>query len=284
MRTAETMMETILRFAREDARVRIVGMEGSRVNTNAPRDRFQDFDITFFVEEIAAFTGDDAWLAAFGNPILLQKPEDMELFEAVEEGYSYLILFDDYNKLDLTLLEMRHLPGYLRADRLRVVLLDKDAAVGRLSAPTDADYQVRRPSPRSFDDCCNEFWFLTVYVVKGLCRGEILYAADHLQLLRDELLRMLSWRAGFEHGFCFSAGKRYKYLERYIPEAVWKRLLATYRTDTYAHGWEALFACHALFREAAAACAEALGCAYPPYDQNVSAFAAACYAEYGSRF
>jgi len=47
---------------------------------------------------------------------MMQKPEDMELFPAELEGYSYLMLFDDYNKIDLKLLEKRYIPYYLKQD------------------------------------------------------------------------------------------------------------------------------------------------------------------------
>ena len=113
MRSAEEMLDAVLSFARADDRILAVGMEGSRVNVNIPPDAFQDYDITYFVRSIGAFTGDDGWLARFGRPLLIQKPEDMELYPAEEPGYSYLMLFDDYVKLDLTLLEPKDLPAYL---------------------------------------------------------------------------------------------------------------------------------------------------------------------------
>lgn len=98
MRTPEEFMELVLTFARENEHIRMVGMEGSRVNKNIPVDSFQDFDITYFADDIGAFTENDSWLSFFGDIVMMQKPEDMELFPAEEEGYSYLILFDDYNK------------------------------------------------------------------------------------------------------------------------------------------------------------------------------------------
>lgn len=82
----------------------------------------------------------------------------MELYPAEEPGYSYLMLFDDYVKLDLTLLEPKDLPAYLAQDRLRTILLDKCGLVGPLPPPTDADYWLQKPSARALDDCCNEFW------------------------------------------------------------------------------------------------------------------------------
>ena len=50
MRTPEEFMDLVLTFARENEHIRMVGMEGSRVNKNIPVDSFQDFDITYFVE------------------------------------------------------------------------------------------------------------------------------------------------------------------------------------------------------------------------------------------
>ena len=53
-----------------------------------------------------SFTSDDKWLDIFGERLILQKPEDMELFPAVEKGFSYLMLFTDDVKIDLTLLPL----------------------------------------------------------------------------------------------------------------------------------------------------------------------------------
>ena len=47
-----------------------------------------------------SFTSDDKWLDIFGERLILQKPEDMELFPAVEKGFSYLMLFTDDVKID----------------------------------------------------------------------------------------------------------------------------------------------------------------------------------------
>ena len=41
------MIEKVLAIAKSDDRVRIVAMNGSRTNRNAPRDAFQNYDIVF---------------------------------------------------------------------------------------------------------------------------------------------------------------------------------------------------------------------------------------------
>lgn len=273
MRTEAQVYDTVLGFAREDERIRVVTLEGSRTNVNIPPDDFQDYDITFFVTDMGSFTADDGWVDIFGERLILQKPEDMELFPAEEKGFSYLMLFSDGVKIDLTLLPLELLEEYFTWDKLVKVLLDKDGTAGQRPVPTDVDYHLRRPTERMFDDCCNEFWNTVPYVVKGLCRREILFAIDHLSdVVRKELLRMLSWKIGIERGFDFSLGKNYKFMEKYLPAELWERLMSTYRMGSYGEMWETLEQCMALFREVSAETAARLGCRYPDYDEKISGY------------
>lgn len=283
MRPEEEMMELILSIAREDNRIRIATLEGSRTNDNIPKDKFQDYDITYFVNRMEVFTEDDEWLGRFGKIIMIQKPEAMELFPAEQKGFSYIMLFDDYTKIDLTLLPLEELEDYLNGDKLIKILVDKDNRIKQAVVPNDIDYHVKKPSSRAFDDCCNEFWNTTTYVVKGLCRREILFAIDHLnQIVRQELLRMISWQVGIETGFRLSVGKNYKFLDQYVSEELWEELLATYQMDSYEHIWEALFKCHELFREVSQEVAGLLNYNYPEYDENITRYTQDMYKQYGA--
>lgn len=273
MRSEKQIYDFILNFAENDDRIRIVTLEGSRTNANITPDDFQDYDITFFVTDMQSFTSDDKWLDIFGERLIMQKPEDMELFPAVEKGFSYLMLFNDDVKIDLTLLPLDLIDEYLTWDKLIKLLLDKDHRVAKPPVPTDEDYHLQRPTARMFDDCCNEFWNTVPYVVKGLCRGEILFAIDHMNdIVRKELLRMISWSVGAKQGFHFSLGKNYKFLDRYVTGELWKRLLATYRMDSYAQMWASLEHCMALFREISSETAQKLDYPYPDYDEKISAY------------
>ena len=282
MRSEKQVYDTILTYAKADERVRMVTLEGSRTNTNIPPDDFQDYDITFFVTDMQSFIGDDRWLDVFGERLILQKPEDMELFPAAEKGFSYLMLFADDVKIDLSLLPLEFIDEYFTWDKLVKLLLDKDNRITQPPVPTDIDYHLQKPTERSFDDCCNEFWNTATYVVKGLCRREILFAIDHMNdIVRKELLRMISWLVGIEQGFHFSLGKNYKFLQRYIPEELWKRLMSTYHMDSYSHMWESLEQSMTLFREASAEVARRLGYQYPPYDEKISNYVIRQKAKYG---
>lgn len=282
MRSEKQVYDTILNFANMDERIRMVTLEGSRTNINIPPDDFQDYDITFFVTDMQSFINNNDWLDVFGERIILQKPEDMELFPAVEKGFSYLMLFTDDVKIDLTLLPLELIDEYFTWDKLVKLLLDKDNRINHPPVPTDIDYHLKKPTERMFDDCCNEFWNTTTYVVKGLCRREILFAIDHLNdIVRKELIRMISWSVGIEQGFDLSLGKNYKFLRRYISEEVWKRLMSTYHMDSYSRVWESLEQCMALFREISATVARLLDYQYPPYDKKISNYVIRQKEKYG---
>ena len=119
MRSEKQVYDTILNFARMNERIRVVTLEGSRTNINIPPDDFQDYDITFFVTDMQSFINDDNWLNVFGERLILQKPEDMELFPAVERGFSYLMLFTDDVKIDLTLLPLDLIDEYFTWDKVQ---------------------------------------------------------------------------------------------------------------------------------------------------------------------
>lgn len=273
MRNEQEMMSLILDFARNEERIRLVTLEGSRTNDRIPRDAFQDYDISFFVTDLDSFKENDRWIDGFGRRLMMQKPEDMELFPPeLGNWFSYLILFEDGNKLDLTLIPLNELEDYFAgSDGLVNVLLDKDARIGREVAASDRQYWIKKPTARAFDDCCNEFWMASTYVAKGLARKEILFAIDHLnEMVRPNLLRMMAWHIGSERGYDFSVGKNYKFIDRYLPPEEWEALLSTYAEHGYPEMWRSLFACHALFRTYAKTLAKHLGTRYPDYDEAIT--------------
>jgi aminoglycoside 6-adenylyltransferase len=274
MRSEEDMMDLILGFAKNDERIRLVAMEGSRLNRNAPRDRFQDYDISFFVTNVESYRKDDIWLDVFGRRIIMQKPQSMSLFPP-EPGnhYVYLMLFKDGNRIDLTLNPLDEFGVLIkRADSLTKVLLDKDGLCPPLPEPSDRDYRVKKPSAEFVDDCCNEFWWLSTYVAKGLCRDEALYALYHLDLMRKQLLTMASWKAGADTGYTVNVGKSFKYLKNFVSPALWGRLLQSYTLPGAEDCWRALENACALFRELSGEVAAALGCPVPPYGDAVGPY------------
>jgi aminoglycoside 6-adenylyltransferase len=247
------MLDLCLRAALEDERIRVVTLEGSRTNPNVPKDMFQDFDISFHVTEMESFVQNPSWIDRFGERIILQTPEAMSMFPPdLGRRFSYLMLFTDGNRIDLTLIPLDEKDEYCKEDKLMMVLLDKDSCFPEVPAPTDEDYWVKRPSSAFFYDCCNEFWWVSTYVAKGLWRKEILFAQDHLnQYVRPMLIKMLEWQVGIQTDFSVSIGKNGKYLDKYISAQSWQELMSTFPNGTYDGVWRALFAMGDLFRRTA---------------------------------
>ena len=273
MRTESEIFKIILEFAKADPRIRVVILEGSRTNENVPRDDFRDFDVSFGVTEMASFVESDAWLSVFGNRVMMQKPEAMDFFPPEMDWFSYLMLFDDGVKIDLTLVPTSDLDKFLSSDKLMKTLLDKDGLVGRDLMPTDEDYWITSPTPAFFDDVCNEFWLSSTYVAKGLVRNEPLFAAHMMErVVRDQALTMLSWKIGAEHGFDFSLGKHFKFIRSYLTVKEWELLMKTYRMDDLESSWAALRAAQKLFRDASMQVARKFGYRYPDYDAAVTRY------------
>lgn len=273
LRSEQEMMNILLDFALNDDRIRLVTLEGSRTNKHISPDSFQDYDISYFVTDIHSFKKNDHWLDIFGKRAMMQKPEDMELFPSeLGNWFSYIILFEDGNKLDLTLIPIQEVDDYFtNSDGLVEILLDKDALIKHEVVANDRQYWVKKPTAREYDDCCNEFWMVSTYIVKGLARKEILFAIDHLnEIARPNLLRMMAWQIGAEQGYTFSMGKNYKFINRYLPNEDWEALLSTYSQNGYQNMWQSLFTCYELFRKYSKAVAEKLDYTYPDYDHAIT--------------
>jgi len=153
------------------------------------------------------------------------------------------------------------------------VLLDKDHLAADLPEPATAPFQIQPPSAKAFEDCCNEFWWVSPYVAKGLCRQEHLYAVWHMEAaIRKELLKMLAWWVGARQGYQVQLGKQYKYLQAHLDPSEWKLLMNTCHLDKPAYCWQALFAAQRLFRRASRQVGEHFGFACPPYDEKVTPY------------
>ncbi|MDN4068079.1 aminoglycoside 6-adenylyltransferase [Paenibacillus vini] len=281
MRSEQEMMKLLMDFAVKDDRIRLVTLEGSRTNKNILPDRFQDYDLSYFVTDIDSFKGNDEWLRVFGKMLMMQKPEDMELFPPeLGNWFSYLMIFEDGNKVDLTLIPINELEDYFaNSDGLVEVLLDKDLLLKNEVFANDHKYWIKKPTAREFDDCCNEFWMGSTYVVKGLARKEILFAIDHLnEIARPNLLRMMAWNIGSEQGYNFSVGKNYKFINRYLSNEHWEKLLSTYSENGYPEMWQSLLTCYDLFRTYSKAVSERLEYNYPDYDEVITKYTESIYA------
>lgn len=260
-RSEREMMALIRSVAEKDPRIRAAYLEGSRSNPKEPRDLFQDYDVEFVVVDTAPFIADQSWIDRFGLRLLMQRPDEFRDADSDPANwYGWLMLFADGNRLDLHVGSAAHALANLET---WVTIVDKDGLLPAFEMTSDERWWVRRPDQRDFDECCNEFCWCLNNVGKGLWRGQMPYVMDQLDaIVRPQLLRMLSWRAGADHDFAVSVGKAGKYLDRWLDDESYRRYLATYAPAEAEAVWQAVDAMVSLFDETARHLAKAMGLAY----------------------
>ncbi len=282
---ALTLFDALLDFAAADERVRLVWMNGSRVDPAARRDAWMDFDIVYAVTDFASLADPDncAWIDRFGPRVIEQLPDATALFDPAPAGrFAWLLQFANGQRVDLTIYDLLREGGDrvtaraaagLAGDSLTVLLVDKDGLIDKPPSPHDGDYLAPPPTARTWHDSCNEFWWVAVYVAKGLARSDWWYAADLIaNVLRVELLRQLTWRVLLQREGSFNPGKAHTRLFHLLPpgdrDLVWR----TSALGSPAAVYEAFVTVLDAFREISRQVAALAGYDYPDFDRDVSAF------------
>ena len=208
MRTETEMLDLILQTAK-NLKVEAVAMSGSRTDTRVPKDEFQDYDVVYIVENLDELISDLYWIDQFGKRILEQE---------VRLGHRrlFLMLFEDGNRIDLTLCSKVHIKEWVESEADFMVIEDPKGLFVPHS-PTPQRYWTSPASAIEFEKVCNEFWWVSSYVVKGIHRNQLIYATDHLYgICQQELLKVLAWKVSSDRGKV-DIGKNYKYLFNYLP-------------------------------------------------------------------
>ena len=213
MRTETEMFDVILQTAKV-LQVDAVAMSGSRTNPKAPKDEFQDYDVVYIMEDLDGLIADLAWLDRFGKRLI-------EQYNVLEHRRLYLMLFEDGNRIDLTLCPKEHIKEWVDSEA-DFTVLDDTQGLFESYTPTPERYWTAPASATDFDKSCNEFWWVSAYVVKGICRKQVIYTTDHLYgICQQELLKILAWQVASDRG-TVDIGKNYKYLFNYLPAEIEK--------------------------------------------------------------
>ncbi len=238
-------------LAQDDQRIRAVLLQGSRANKNITPDPLQDFDIVFVVDQMESFISDHSWTSVFGEKLIWQLPDEMEIGNDERRksvAFHYLMLFKDGVRIDLTLFPIEKMSSHFSPDSLTIVWLDKDGIFSNIEMPGDKDYLIKKPTEKEFSETCNEFWWVSLYVSKGLLRREITYAKAMMEgPVRQMFMRMIEWYIGTETNFSVSFGKAGKFMEKHLTAEDYAQVLATYPDFQIENIWKSLFTMTSLF-------------------------------------
>ncbi len=253
MRTETEMLDVILKTA-ETLQVAAVAMSGSRTNQNAPKDEFQDYDVVYVVDDLDNLTKDLSWLEQFGKRIIEQEV-------GLGQRRLYLMLFEDGNRIDLTLCPKEHMKEWVDSESKFIVLEDEKGLFEPYS-PSLKRFWIHPATETDFKNSCNEFWWVSAYVVKGICRKQVVYSTDHLYgICQQELLKILAWQVASDRGVV-DIGKNYKYLFNYLPIEKEKEFSALLDFSSLDKITQSLFATMQLFHQEAQSLAQKMGFKY----------------------
>ena len=257
-RSEAQMLRLILQTAKT-LQVEAVAMSGSRINQNAPKDEFQDYDVVYIVDDIDHLTSDFSWLDYFGKRIIEQEV-------ALDHRRLYLMLFEDGNRIDLTLCPKEHIQEWVDSEAGFTVLEDPENLFEPYF-PNPERYWITPATETDFEKACNEFWWVSAYVVKGICRKQVIYATDHLYgICQQELLKVLAWQVAADKG-TVDVGKNYKYLFNYLPNTKEKEFSSLVDFSSLDKITQSLYATMKLFHQEAQSLAQKMGL---DYDKEVA--------------
>ena len=258
MRTEPEMLDLIFQTAKV-LQVEAVAMSGSRTDTKAPKDEFQDYDVVYIVDDLDNLTRDLSWLDQFGKRIIEQEV-------GLGQRRLYLMLFEDDNRIDLTLCPKDYIQEWVDSEAGFTVLEDPEHLFEPYF-PNPERYWIISATEMDFEKVCNEFWWVSAYVVKGICRNQLIYATDHLYgICQQEFLKILAWQVASDRG-TVDIGKNYKYLFQYLPTEKEKEFSALLDFSSVEKLTQSMFATMQLFHREAQILAQKMGF---DYDKEVA--------------
>ena len=253
MRTDTEMMNLILQIG-ESLRVEAVALSGSRVDIHSLRDEFQDYDVVYIVDNLEDLISDLSWLDQFGKRIIEQNV-------ILGHRHLYLMLFEDGNRIDLTLCPKEYIQEWVESEANFEVIKD-DKGLFESYLPSPKRYWTCLPTEEEFAATCNEFWWVSAYVVKAIRRNQLIYATDHLYgICQQELLKVLAWQVASDKGIV-DIGKNYKSLFHYLPAEKEKLFSALLDLSSIEKVCQSLFATMKLFDGEAQELAQKMGFTY----------------------
>lgn len=258
MRTETEILDILIKTAK-NLKVKAVAMSGSRTNSKALKDEFQDYDVVYIVNDLDNLTSDLSWLDYFGKRIIEQEV-------VLDHRRLYLMLFEDGNRIDLTLCPKEHIKEWVESEADFTVLEDTKGLFESYSQNLER-FWTSPATETDFKNSCNEFWWVSAYVVKGICRKQVIYATDHLYgICQQELLKVFAWQVADDKG-TVDIGKNYKYLFNYLPNAKEKEFSNLLDFSSLDKITQSLFATMQLFHQEAQSLAHKMGL---DYDKEVA--------------
>lgn len=263
---ADTFPALVAGWAAEQADIRMVLLLGSRARTIEPADRWSDFDLVIATADPARYLNDEAWVAAFGEPLLTFVEETATGGERERR-----VLYASGLDVDFSIFPMETVMGWATpalppvvADVLARgmrVLVDKDGLEPALREHVPSGYpRFGLPGAAAFTEARADFLYHCLWAARKLARGETAVALASVgNRIRLRLLDMIRWRTiavhGHDPGVWYGARK----IERWAGDDILAGFASTTARYDATEIWAALDASMDLLADLSGEVARAIG-------------------------
>jgi aminoglycoside 6-adenylyltransferase len=142
------------------------------------------------------------------------------------------------------------------------VLIDKDHQIAHL-LPPGKPVPPGPPSAQQFQQAWERFWFVVIYAVRQLRRGDLAFYKGSEQVCRQLLLPFLEWHTQAQAGWIADTWHNGRYAAEWLDPGLHHLLAQTYTPLEAQASWQGLLALLRCFSQAARGVAEAIGHPYP---------------------
>jgi len=229
-------MDRLQIFFNENNDLRLFAMNGSKINTNIPDDKFKDFDVVFFTDKVEKYKYNKSFLKRFGEILLITEPDKNEdLFPLTfpeKDGYIYLVQYTNGERIDFQFQHLKRLENYLKEDSLTKIIGDKDSRIKNKPIPSDRDYWIELPAAETVTTSIEEFYWQFNNALKATLRNEFLLAQQYINLVRNELIRLMTWYTSYKDELKQSFGKANHQILEHLNEETSTLLCSTFDTQS----------------------------------------------------
>ncbi|EEA6214328.1 aminoglycoside 6-adenylyltransferase [Campylobacter jejuni] len=241
MQSEKRILEKIKNIAFIYKQIRLITLEGSRVNKKAKKDKYQDYDISFFLKSknlrklLNLNKSKDIkkaklpkFIKNFGEILFYQAPESFEFYKAdlPKNWVSFLVIFKNGVRIDFKFIPLKSLKHYYKFEPLSKALIDKDQRFKKNV------FCIKKPTEKDFDEICNEFYFTFTKLEKALLRKQFIMSNYLLNSMRETLFDMLSFKVGLKFGFEIWLGKQNTDILNFLKQKEIKIILNSFNTTS----------------------------------------------------
>ncbi len=230
--------------------IRAAFIIGSQAREDHPADIWSDMDILMFTSNPDLYLRQSEWQQNLGNVLCSFStytaggdPERLTLFAG---GYQVDFVVSSANELTRLAAARKVHKNFYRGVRM---LVDKDQVSHHIMPERPRKLLINPISAERFDQTCNMFWFVVLYLAKQVLRGDLWVVKSRDTDLKALLLQMCEWYERCMRGEDHDTWHAGRFMYEWLSADIYERLQACFGSFDAAGSWQALIETTLLFKE-----------------------------------